>query len=608
MLLTHWLSSTIQRLQSSRNRRAYARKVPRRQHANSNMRLVMPQQSEALEDRTLLAAGYTVTETGANTLVGESGTTDTFDVVLDEQPLTGVVIAVSSGDAGEVTVDQGSRIFTNTNWDIVQTVTVTGIDDVTVDGDQVTSVTLSIDKALSDDAFDFVADETVSVTTTDDDSRFIGVDFGGGLLPPNWTAFPSAVDGTLSNLIDEGGAATGIDLTVVFDNLPGNTAAFSPLAAELPMHTRSLAGLDGNYGDQGSVQLTLSKLAPGLNYDVYVFAGDTFSDTQQVTITDEAAGGTVLTTFTQTHASGQLIINSEVGDSSRTLRSYGIPVTADANGEININIDSTGGTFLGLAGLAIEPPSPPDELVLNEVLVELPSGSDNPNEYIELRGTANAKLNDVYLAFVDGSGQIRSGASHLIDLSGNLVGDNGFVAIVDEQSHPYSVAPGTTIVDVPGLDVTSSVYTAFLIHVDPAVGTAPFSGQDLDTDDNGLDAIPSGWTILDGVGRLDGNALSRSYAPIAYSPDGDGLTDSVLVTTGFGGAAMHIMRAGDTTGSRPADWVAFQLSDTAPNLTVAASTDPSAYNAGAIITNHLGESNPTSAATPLPGLTLTIAA
>ena len=81
-----------------------------------------------------------------------------------------VVVTVTSGDTGEATVDVTSLTFTNANWNVAQTVTVTGVDDPTVDGDQSTTITVSVNDANSNDAFDPVADQTVSATTVDDDS------------------------------------------------------------------------------------------------------------------------------------------------------------------------------------------------------------------------------------------------------------------------------------------------------------------------------------------------------------------------------------------------------------------------------------------------------
>ena len=49
-------------------------------------------------------AGFTVAETGGSTEVAESGTTDTFTVVLDAQPASDVVLDITSSDTGEATV------------------------------------------------------------------------------------------------------------------------------------------------------------------------------------------------------------------------------------------------------------------------------------------------------------------------------------------------------------------------------------------------------------------------------------------------------------------------------------------------------------------------
>jgi hypothetical protein len=48
-------------------------------------------------------------------------------------------------------------------------VTVTGVDDTIDDGDQDTTVTISVDDNNSDNAFDGLADQTTTATTTDND-------------------------------------------------------------------------------------------------------------------------------------------------------------------------------------------------------------------------------------------------------------------------------------------------------------------------------------------------------------------------------------------------------------------------------------------------------
>ena len=122
---------------------------------------------------------FSVTESSDSTVVSESGTTDSFAVVLDARPASNVVIAVTSGDTEEAIVDKSFLTFTPTNWDVPQIVTVTGADDPLPDGDQTTAITLSIDDHLSDDAYDPVADQIVLVTTANDDL----VDFGDAPAP-----------------------------------------------------------------------------------------------------------------------------------------------------------------------------------------------------------------------------------------------------------------------------------------------------------------------------------------------------------------------------------------------------------------------------------------
>jgi hypothetical protein len=60
--------------------------------------------------------------------------------------------------------------FTSGSWSTPQTVTVTGVDDTIDDGDQDTTVTIAVDDDNSDNAFDGLADQTVTATTTDNDN------------------------------------------------------------------------------------------------------------------------------------------------------------------------------------------------------------------------------------------------------------------------------------------------------------------------------------------------------------------------------------------------------------------------------------------------------
>ena len=104
------------------------------------------------------SAGFTKSKTAVT--VSETGTTDTFTVVLDAQPDSNVVIDVSSDDTDEATVSPSSLTFTTGNWNSAQTVTVTGVADNAVDGNQTgTDITLAVKDGSSDNNFDSLSDQ-----------------------------------------------------------------------------------------------------------------------------------------------------------------------------------------------------------------------------------------------------------------------------------------------------------------------------------------------------------------------------------------------------------------------------------------------------------------
>ncbi|MFT5325738.1 MAG: hypothetical protein ACI8P0_003610, partial [Planctomycetaceae bacterium] len=112
--------------------------------------------------------GVLVTESAGTTIVSESISTDSFDVVLTLQPGSDVVVQVVSGDTDEATVAPASLTFTSANWDTPQPVTVTGVDDDLIDGSQDSTITVSVVDGSSDDAFDGLS-TTVTVSTVSDD-------------------------------------------------------------------------------------------------------------------------------------------------------------------------------------------------------------------------------------------------------------------------------------------------------------------------------------------------------------------------------------------------------------------------------------------------------
>jgi hypothetical protein len=124
--------------------------------------------------------GITATSSaGLNTT--ESGGTATFTVLLDSMPSADVTITLTSSNLAEGTVAPASLTFTPLDWNIAQTVTLTGVDDPVADGSQPYQVTLHV-SASADPDYLALADILVNVSNTDNETPSITVSPTLGLL------------------------------------------------------------------------------------------------------------------------------------------------------------------------------------------------------------------------------------------------------------------------------------------------------------------------------------------------------------------------------------------------------------------------------------------
>lgn len=187
-------------------------------------------------------------------------------------------------------------------------------------------------------------------------AELVGVDFGSGSsTPTNWNiGIGGSNPRTVSNLIDEAGVETGIDLE--FNGVTGSNTGSSPVipaAGQIPTHTQSLTGIDGGIGDLEGVDLLLSNLMPGTDYDLYLFTGATsFNPSTPVDVSITHGDTPII--FTQNVLSGDIWINGSLG-SNAPLSTFAITATATGTGTISISVTPVvNSTHVVLAGLALE--------------------------------------------------------------------------------------------------------------------------------------------------------------------------------------------------------------------------------------------------------------
>ena len=176
-------------------------------------------------------AGVTVSTISGDT--DEDGTTATFTVVLDSQPSADVTIDISSKDATEGTVSPAPPLtltFTDANWNLPQTVTVTGQDDDQVDGNVPYSVILAA-AASADTNYNGLDPADVAVTNLDNDTAGVTVSTISGDTDEDGTT------ATFTVVLDSQPSA---DVTIDISSKDATEGTVAPTAAEPDLHRRQL--------------------------------------------------------------------------------------------------------------------------------------------------------------------------------------------------------------------------------------------------------------------------------------------------------------------------------------------------------------------------------
>lgn len=99
----------------------------------------------------------------------EAGGTASFTVVLNTQPTANVVFPVVSNNTTEGVISVSSLTFTPANWNVPQTVTITGVDDLIADGNILYTVNLQ-PSTSADPNYNGLSQPNISVTNMDNDT------------------------------------------------------------------------------------------------------------------------------------------------------------------------------------------------------------------------------------------------------------------------------------------------------------------------------------------------------------------------------------------------------------------------------------------------------
>ncbi len=283
----------------------------------------------AADDFTYIAAGVTIAESDGATAVVEGGAGDSYSVALIAEP-TGTVTVTVTGDS-QVSVSPTMLTFTTAN--VAQTVTVTAVDDVVVEGTHAGTIT----HAASGGGYTGIPIAAVSATISDNDVAAVVITESGGVTA-----------------VAEGGG--GDSYTVVLTTPPSATAVITASAgSQVIVVPTVLSFTPTNWNVAQTVTVTA--------VDDVVVEG-----THAAVITHSAAGGgfsgvavpSVTVTIVDNDTIAGAVIITESGGSTAVAEggasdTYTVVLGAQPSGSVTVTASSTGQVSLFPATLGFTP-------------------------------------------------------------------------------------------------------------------------------------------------------------------------------------------------------------------------------------------------------------
>ena len=275
------------------------------------------------------STSVSVTQTGSGAT--EGGATDSYDVVLNAAPSSTVSIAITP-DA-QVQVSPSSLSFTTVNWATPQTVTVTAVDDRTVEGAHTGSIT----HAASGGGYDGVAVASVNTAITDNDSA---------------TYAFSAASSSVGEAAGTVNIAVGMSFNTSGTGIPQLSAPIS-IPYSIDGGTATGGGVDYTLA-AGSLNINTAGAAQNISIDIVDDAIVEASETVIVGLGNESGGSTgqqaavtagspASHTLTITDNDVPSVTITQSGGSTTATEggsgdSYSVVLGAEPSGTVTINI------------------------------------------------------------------------------------------------------------------------------------------------------------------------------------------------------------------------------------------------------------------------------
>lgn len=233
--------------------------------------------------------GFTVTPTN-NLFTTENGDTAAFTVVLDTQPAADVTVNVASDNAGEGIASPGTLTFTSSDWNVPQTVTITGQDDVATDGAVAYTIVLSPATSIDND---YAGRNPVDVAVSN-------LDNDGGITVNPTSGLTTTEAGGMSSFTIVLNQQPTADVTIGLSSSDTTEGTVSPTSVTFnngdwnQPQTVTITGVNDDV-DDGNIAYTIIT-APAASADPFYNAKNA-ADVSASNLDDDTAGITVSPTL-----------------------------------------------------------------------------------------------------------------------------------------------------------------------------------------------------------------------------------------------------------------------------------------------------------------------
>ena len=410
--------------------------------------------------------GVTVSET---VLPIDEGMSGAYTVVLDTEPTANVTVTVEVPHGAELSLSSQSLTFTNSSWNIEQTVTVTALHDADVADEAPVTLTHAITGATE---YASLTLGSVDVKVTDDDEA-------GVTITPTALDIPEGQSRTYTVVLDTKptgdvtvtiGGTAGTDLT-----LNASTLTFTAVSWSAAQTVTVTAAPDGDTTDDPA---TLTHAVGSVADSDYA---NVTADSVAVTVEDVVGAGVTIS---------ETSLPIDEGDSD----TYTVVLDTRPVGDVTVTLGGLGGTDLsvGSSSLTFKPENWSTAQTVN---VSAAQDADAVDDTATITHTVSSSADSDY----DG-------------LSADSLG-----IVVNDDDDPGITVSDNTLTVNEGASTTYTVVLDTQPIADVTVAVTAPGGSDITADPTSLTFTDSNWATAQTV-------------TVSAAQDADALDDPVTVT------------------------------------------------------------------------------